>query len=175
MWYICAFTVMCTQACMWIGQGWLSSVFYLSTLQFLIKSCWLTWRLAYKTNPWDVPVSIAKTKGPTGVSSFTWIWGSETMSFFSHIKHVVVWTVYSALQQRLLSQSYMLPPVVKMSIVMRCLVTSITTALVLWGPQIGGKDWLGGDPWRKLPGSQVRENHQKPKGWMEMPWRNCGQ
>lgn len=148
---------------------------HLETFQFLIKGYWWTWRLAYKTNLWDVPVSVAKTKGTTGVSSFTWIWGSEIISFFSHIKHVVVWTIYSALQQRLLSQSYMLSPVVKMSTVMRCLVISNSTALVLWGPQISGKDWLGGDPWRKLPSSQVRENHQKPKGWMEMPWRNCGQ
>lgn len=68
MWYICAYTVMCTQACRWIAQGWTpSGFFYLSTFQFLIKSWW-TWRLANKMNPWDAPVFITRTKGTIGVS-----------------------------------------------------------------------------------------------------------
>lgn len=55
-------------------------------------------------------------------------------------------TIYSALQQRLLSQPYMLSSVVKMSTVVRSLVISNSTAPVLWGPQIGGKGQLGGEP-----------------------------
>lgn len=77
--YMCIYS-MWTQACMWIGQGWTPSIFfYLLTFQFLIKSCWWTWRLANKTNPWDVPVSIARTEGTIGVSKVLHEYGNQKL------------------------------------------------------------------------------------------------
>lgn len=64
--YMCIYSY--AQVCRWTAQGWTpSGFFYLSTFQFLIKSWW-TWRLTNKMNPWDVPVSITRTKGTIGVS-----------------------------------------------------------------------------------------------------------